>query len=209
MDKPKALIFDLGNVLFEIDIPLCSRNVFSLLDSGVNRSEFKESFRQKNEALETGELSKAVFINFILRHSKKGVQALDVILAWNSMLIGMPGNHFDMLKQLKKKYKLYLLSNINAFHHPRFLEMIAEDHGITDFDTYFDQCFYSHKIGHRKPESLTFEYVLKQIQFKPQEVLYMDDTLEHLNTAKLLGIQVHHVSSIHDTQKITENLLQL
>ena len=209
MDKPKALIFDLGNVLFEIDIPLCSKNIFSLLDPKVNRSEFKEAFRQKNEALEIGDLSKAVFINFLLRHSKKGIQALDVILAWNSMLIGMPGTHFDLLKRLRKKYRLFLLSNINAFHHPRFLEMIAEDHGITDFDNYFDKCFYSHKIGHRKPDVQTFEYVLNQIQLKPQEILYLDDTTEHLDTARQMGIQVNHVTSIQDTQRIGEDLLRL
>ena len=209
MNKPKALLFDLGNVLFEIDIPLCSRNVFSLLDPDIDRSEFKEAFRQKNEALEIGKLSKAVFINFLLRNSKKNVQALDVILAWNSMLIGMPFHHFDLLKRLRKKYRLYLLSNINAFHHPRFLEMIAEDHSITDFDSYFDHCFYSHKIGLRKPDISTFKYVLDQIQLKPHEILYLDDTTDHLSSAEKLGIQVKHISSIQDTQKIGEDLLQL
>ena len=209
MDKPKALLFDLGNVLFEIDIPLCSKNVFSLLDPNVDRAEFKLAFKEKNEALETGELSKAVFINFLLRHSKKGVQALDVILAWNSMLIGMPFHHFDLLKKLKRKYRIYLLSNINAFHHPRFLEMIAEDHGIIDFDSYFDRCFYSHKIGRRKPDISTFEYVFSQIQTKPDEILYLDDTTDHLKSAASLGVQVKHVAAIQDTHKICDDLLHL
>jgi putative hydrolase of the HAD superfamily len=205
---PKAILFDLGNVLFEIDIPKCSQNLYDLLDQKVDRSQFREDFRQKNEALETGQLSKAVFINFILKHVRKDVQALDVILAWNSMLIGMPHHHFDLLSRLRLKYNLYLLSNINAFHHPRFHEMIAEDHGIVDFDSYFNKVFYSHKIGHRKPNSEAFQYVIDNIQQAPMDVLYLDDTKGHLEGAAQLGFQTEHIPSIGDTAIVLEKLLR-
>ena len=205
---PKTVLLDLGNVLFEIDIPKCSQNLYALLDPNVDRTQFREAFRLKNEALETGELSKAVFINFILRHAKKGVQALDVILAWNSMLIGMPRHHFDLLRQLKKRYHLLLLSNINAFHHGRFLEMIAEDHGITDFDSYFHQVFYSHMIGHRKPDRSAFQYVLDQIDHGPKDILYLDDTEGHLQSASNLGIQTMHVPAFSEASGILASLLE-
>lgn len=207
MSRPQAILFDLGNVLFEIDIPKCSENIYGLLDPQIDKQAFRENFKLKNEALETGELSKAVFINFILSHAKRGIQALDVILAWNSMLVGMPKDHFELLQRLRKKYKLYLLSNINAFHHPRFLEMVAEDHDITHFDTFFDQCFYSHLIGHRKPDHSAFQHVLDQINIDPQAILYLDDTKGHLESAKTLGFQTKEVKSIRQTREIGEWLL--
>lgn len=207
MTHNKALLLDLGNVLFEIDIPKCSQNIYDLLDPKIDRSTFRKEFQKKNEALETGELSKAVFINFILSQSKKDVQALDVILAWNSMLIGMPIVHFELLKRLKKKYNLYLLSNINAFHHGRFLEIIAEDHGITDFDAYFDQCFYSHLIEKRKPTLEAFNHVLEHIPHRASDVLYLDDTEGHLQAAQKLGINTRHVKQFEDIRGLLEAAL--
>lgn len=189
MDNIKALLFDLGNTLFEIDIPGCSQRIYDLLDENVDKARFREEFKQKNEDLETGEISKGVFVNFILSHSRKDVQALDVILAWNSMLIGMPRSYFEMLKNLKKKFRLYLLSNINPFHIKRFKEMIVEDHDIADFDSYFDACFYSSQIGYRKPDPDCFQYVLKQINLPPEQVLFFDDSPQHLETARKLGMQ--------------------
>lgn len=207
MSKPKAILFDLGNVLFEIDIPKCSKNIYALLDEKTDTDEFRDRFREKNEALERGELSKAAFVNFILSQARQGVQALDVILAWNSMLIGMPEEHFDMIKRLRKRYKLYVLSNINAFHHPRFHEMIAENHGITEFDDYFDRCFYSHLIGFRKPDIEVFDHVLKRIEEPSKDVLYLDDSEGHLKSASKLGIQTQHIPDIRKTREIGEWLL--
>ncbi|MDX1685520.1 MAG: HAD-IA family hydrolase [Saprospiraceae bacterium] len=207
MPKFEALLFDLGNVLFEIDIPKCSKAIYDLLDPEVDKEVFREEFRMKNHALEIGELSKAVFINFILSHARKGTQALDVILAWNSMLIGMPAVHFDLLKRLKKKYKLYLLSNINAFHHPRFLEMIAEDHDITDFDSYFDQTFYSHLIGYRKPDPKTYDHVLEEVGVQPDKLFYLDDTEEHIRSAGEKGVQTQLIRDIKETRAMMEWLL--
>ena len=207
MTKPSAILFDLGNVLFEIDIPGCSKNIYGLLDDNIDTDEFRQRFREKNEALERGDLSKAAFINFILSQSKQGIQALDVILAWNSMLIGMPPEHFDLIERLRKRYKVYLLSNINAFHHARFREMVAQDNGVKDFEGFFDKCFYSHLIGHRKPDLEVYDHVLKNIDETSSKVLYLDDTAGHLESAKKLGIQTQHIDDIRRTREIGEWLL--
>ena len=207
MTRPKAILFDLGNVLFEIDIPQCSKNIYALLDDKVDPREFREEFRIKNEGLETGSVSKAVFVNFLLSRSKKGTQALDVILAWNSMLIGLPSHHLTMLKDLRKKFRVYLLSNINAFHLPRFKEMIAEDLGEQDFDSYFNQCFYSHLIGYRKPDPKAFQFVIDQISLPPEEILYLDDTEGHLATAREFNIQTKLIQNIGQTGDVARSLV--
>lgn len=198
MSTPKALLFDLGNVLFEIDIPGCSQRIYELLKEDVDKAQFRADFKEKNEGLETGEISKGVFVNFILSHCKRDVQALDVITAWNSMLIGMPDKHFDLLERCRKKYKVYLLSNINEFHIKRFKEMIVEDHGITDFDSYFDHCFYSSEIGWRKPDPACYEYVIREIGLPAGDIFFMDDTLANVEAAKEAGMKARHVEAFGD-----------
>jgi len=206
MAQVKALLFDLGNTLFEIDIPGCSQRIYDLLDEDTDRTKFRQEFKEKNEDLETGEISKGVFINFILRQCRQDVQALDVILAWNSMLVGMPESYFGLLKELKKKYKIYLLSNINPFHIKRFKEMIVEDHGISDFDSYFNHCFYSSEIGIRKPNPDCFKFVIDQMGLPPSSVVFFDDTTMHLEAAKNVGLRTVHVERFGDLPKRLESV---
>ena len=170
------MLFDLGNVLFEIDIPGCSQRIYDLLDPKTDPNKLRLDLQEKNKSLETGEISKGVFINFILSHCRREVQALQVIEAWNSMLIGMPSRHLDILVQLRKKYRLFVLSNINPIHIKRFKEIIVEDHQVDDFDSYFHQVFYSSEIGFRQPNDDCYKYVIQQIGLTAHEVPFMDYT---------------------------------
>ena len=206
MNRPKALLFDLGNVLFEIDIPGCSQRIYDLLDPSTDRQQFRLDFKEKNEGLETGDISKGVFINFILSHCRRDVQALEVIQAWNSMLIGMPAKHLDMLAQLRRHYQLYILSNINPIHIKRFKEMIIEDHSVDHFDSLFNQVFYSSEIGFRKPNADCFEFVLEQIGLPAKQVLFMDDTMINVEAAQKQGIQSLHIPEFHDSLSTMQSL---
>lgn len=207
MNRPKALLFDLGNVLFEIDIPGCSQRIYDLLDPETDRQQFRLDFKEKNEGLETGEISKGVFINFILRNCRREVQALEVIEAWNSMLIGMPAKHLDILPELRKHYQLYVLSNINPIHIKRFQEMIIEDHGIDHFESFFNQVFYSSEIGFRKPNTDCFQFVLEQIGLPADQILFMDDVLVNVEAAKNQGIRGLHIPEFHQSLPTMQSLL--
>ena len=201
--KPQAILFDLGNVLFDIDIKLCTKNIIALLREGIDERLFRNEFMEKNHALERGEISKELFLNFILKYSRTNVNALDVIEAWNSMLIGMPIKRLEWLRLLSKKYPLYLLSNINDFHHPKFKLLMYEDHGVEEFDDFFKEVYYSHLIGMRKPDAKTFEMVAKQIPFDTEKILFADDMEENVVSAREVGftavlIPEQNVKSIFD-----------
>jgi len=57
-------------------------------------------------------------------------------------------------------------------------------------------------MGMRKPDSEIFEFVLNTHQLNPSETLFIDDSPQHINTAKSLGIQTHLMLPDHDLRTI-------
>src|SRR5678815_4636641 len=102
--KYKNLLFDFGKVIINIDDKGAIERIKKLLN---HESAFEEALPK----YEIGKISTDTFINKLLSQAKPNVQALDIIQAWNSMLIGIPASRLKMLEQLRPHYKLYLLSN--------------------------------------------------------------------------------------------------
>lgn len=187
LKKYKNLLFDFGKVIIDIDDVGAIERVKKLLD---NESAFEEALPK----YEIGKISTDTFINKLLSQAKPKVQALDVIQAWNSMLIGIPEHRLDMLKALKPNYNLYLLSNTNELHIEWIRRHLLNKHGVKDFEKeYWTKIYYSYLIGERKPNPPIFQYVIKDAAIIPQETLFMDDTEEHLYAASQLGFDTHLV----------------
>ena len=108
------------------------------------------------------------------------------------MLLDLPEKRLALLLSLKSKYKLFLLSNTNAIH----IKAISNQLGNTqwkDFCNLFDKMYLSHEIGVRKPSIEAFQFILKQQKLNPNEVLFIDDSPQHIEGAKKLGINCYHL----------------
>jgi len=185
--KYKNLLFDFGKVIIDIDDTGAIERVKKLL---INESAFEEALPK----YEVGKISTDTFINKLLSQAKPNVQALDVIQAWNSMLIGIPASRLKMLEQLKSHYKLYLLSNTNELHIEWIHRHLRKDHDIANFEKqYWNGVYYSHQVKERKPNPAVFQYVIDDAGIIPEETLFMDDTEEHLYAASQLGFDTHLV----------------
>jgi putative hydrolase of the HAD superfamily len=154
----------------------------------------ESAFEEALPKYEIGKISTDIFINKLLSQAKPKVQALDIIQAWNSMLIGIPASRLKMLEQLRPNYKLYLLSNTNELHIEWIHRHLRKDHGVEDFEKqYWDGAYYSHLIRDRKPNPAVFQFVIHDAGIVPEETLFMDDTEEHLYAASQLGFDTHLV----------------
>src|SRR5205814_2150589 len=113
MQNIKAIIFDLGGVLLDIDFEKVSTSFKSL---GVDK--FDEIYSQHTsipvfEYLETGKITEEDFCEEIKKFTLASLANEDVATAWNSILLDFRLSSLDALKELKNKYKLFLLSNTN------------------------------------------------------------------------------------------------
>jgi len=103
--------------------------------------------------------------------------------------------------KLKTKYRTFLLSNINAIHYDYVHEYLKKEFGIPNNDQFFEKTYYSHLTGKRKPEAAIFEQVLNENYLIPAETLFIDDSPQHLETAKQLGLQTFLMTKPDTIQK--------
>jgi HAD superfamily hydrolase (TIGR01549 family) len=92
---------------------------------------------------------------------------------------------FPLLKELKKKYKIALLSNTTY--------QLGERIKKSKLKYYFDKLFFSYELKAIKPDPKTFKAVLSYFKIRPSEALMIGDTyLDDVVSAKKLGINAIH-----------------
>lgn len=190
MPTIKNIVFDFGNVLFDLDLPAIGREIQRLV--GDEYETVRERLQKSGvfELYETGGLSTEEFIDALRFAGPGPLSAEEVIRAWNSIFIGMPRERFEMLLRLRQQYNVFLLSNINELHAAWIDDYMLREHGLSDFQSrYFDGVYYSHLIRLRKPGREIYEYVLADAELLPQETLFIDDLEENVAAALEVGIQ--------------------
>ncbi len=166
----KSIIFDWGGVLAPSDNKIAAVRLRKNFDFDVN--EFYKYFEEHEDNLcHTNEDKK-----FLLIASKKFNIPVGSII--NALSADPPDEVFEIAKSLSKKYKTYILSNQLKFR---------TDYIKSTFDlSFFDKVFFSNEIGLKKPNKDIFNYLLKEIQNKPDECLFIDDLSENIQVAKKL-----------------------
>jgi len=195
MSRPSNLLFDLGNVIIDLDIPRTRERLLGMLTDPDDFQPILDSIIK----YESGRIGTELFINQVLARSHRGTQALDVIEAWNAMLLGLPPHRLEMLLELRKDHGVFLLSNTNELHLTWVHRYLDREHGVTDFEsTFFDRAFYSHLMRDRKPNPSIYETVARETGIEPANMLFMDDMPDNLVPAETLGFRTYQVGEGED-----------
>ena len=192
MQTANTIIFDLGGVLLDIDFRLTEK---AFADLGVhNFSEFFSQFHSNSlfKKLETG-VDEALFYDEFRAGTGMSLSNEQIRDAWNALLLDFRLESLAVLPLLKNKYQLYLLSNTNEIHLQEFQYRYTLLQQEQDFDALFDAAYYSHRIGHRKPDASAFEYVLQAHNLKPAETIFIDDSINNIEAAQHVGLQTIHL----------------
>lgn len=185
----KHIIFDLGGVLINLDYKLTEKAFESL-----GLTDFNNIYSQlKQETLfddwEKGKIEKETFLAGIRAAAGIHLTNEQITKAWNAMLLDFPLRRLQILQQLRLHYDLFLLSNTNEMHEEAFNDILFRAHGIPNIGVFFDKAYLSHRVGMRKPDAEIFRRVLDDNGLKPEHTLFIDDTPQHIEGAKVLGIQ--------------------
>jgi len=189
LDGIKNIIFDLGGVIINIRFQL-ALDAFQKLSKNGRVLEFSQSQQSGLfDDYETGRITDAEFRAKL--REQYNIEATDdeIDEAWNALLLDIPEERIELLRELGNTYRLFLLSNTNAIHLIRFNQIIAESFTIPNLDSLFEKTYYSHLIGQRKPDAIVFEQILAQNNLVPTETLFVDDSIQHIQSADKLGIK--------------------
>jgi len=206
MKNINAIIFDLGGVLLNISY---QNTINSFKKLGItNTDDFYSKKTQSNifNLIETGEITAEQFLSELQKLTDVAT-IKEVKDAWNSMLLDLPERRLYLLRSLKSKYKLFLLSNTNAIHINAINNKLGETKW-KGFCNLFDKMYLSHQIGVRKPNIEAFQFILKQQKLNPNKVLFIDDSPQHIEGAKKLGIICYHLKDGEDITTLFPDKVQ-
>ena len=192
-----TLIFDLGGVICDLDIDRCILNFKQL---GLENFEhYLNNFGQSGffMQLEKGLITAAEFRNEVRKLTSKPLTDTRINEAWNSFLVGIPTKKLDLIIELRKKFRVVLLSNTNIIHFPDTVARFFTYNGMSTSD-YFDKCYLSYEMKMAKPDEKIFNALLEAEQVSANECLLLDDGQKNIEQAAKLGIQTYLVKAGED-----------
>jgi FMN phosphatase YigB (HAD superfamily) len=193
MQTIKNIIFDLGGVLLNIDFKETEMAFAALGIGNFNAYYTLQSATPLFEDLETGKITPEVFYESFRAFVKTSLTDEQIMQAWNALLVGFPPERITWLKEIAKRYKIYLLSNTNAIHYDAITKKYRATIKDKSFDELFVKAYYSHILGLRKPSKEIFEAVLKNENLVAAETVFIDDSEANIEAAKRVGLQTIHL----------------
>ena len=195
MNRPvfHHIIFDLGGVIINLDTQLTLKAFAAISgrsDEQVNNFVIEEPVFHHYEK---GWVSDAQFREVIRNFSLNELSDQQIDDAWNAMILDLPVQRIALLRHLRSKFDITLLSNTNAIHMLRVNEVRVEA-GLPPFEEIFHGDYYSHELGMRKPDADIFEHVLDVHGFNREHTLFIDDSHANIDGARAVGLQTLHVT---------------
>jgi putative hydrolase of the HAD superfamily len=196
-----AVILDLGGVIINLDYNKTIRAFEAL-----GMSDFKTVYSQAAQTnlfddFETGKVSAQHFINSLLPHLKEGTSPNKVVHAWNAMILDVPQKKLELLETLKKRFPIFLLSNTNELHIPAVRREFAKVSTLP-MEHFFTKMYLSHEVKMRKPNAEVFEFVCKENNLNPTNTLFVDDSIQHIEGAKMIGLNAEYLSNPEDLYQL-------
>ena len=183
----RAVIFDMGGVLVDLDIDGCKTAFKRILDYQ-KIDEIIDPCHQKGiwGDLEEGVLSADEFRKIVLSGSRPGAVPQEVDEAMSYILVGIEPYKVELLRKMAESYDLYMLSNNNEISIKRSSKMFA-DAGIP-MEKIFRKCFLSYQMKALKPSATFYKRVMEEIGRPSDELLFIDDSQKNVDGAIAAGL---------------------
>jgi HAD superfamily hydrolase (TIGR01509 family) len=184
----KVFLFDMGNVVVKgIEI---SEKIAKHLD--VPHDQFELDYHHWIHPLMEGEITSDQY----WRHAEKvfGKPIGEDLMA----VCFTPYLNNEMVSTITKLrrlgYKAACASNTYASHWEILREMGAL--------ALFDALYPSHEIGLSKPAHAYFQHILEAEGVMASQAYFIDDSIEHIESARSLGIPTLHYSGEHASREL-------
>ena len=197
MREYTTIIFDLGGVIINLKKQNCIDAFKALGYDSVDK--MLSEYRQDGEflALEEGRVSPEEWRNIVRQSISSPVTDEQIDDAFNAFLVDIPIEKLRMLRALKSKYRIAMLSNTNKVMFESKIPELFKIEGLT-IEDYFDDFFLSYKMGMSKPSPEIFIKVAEELGIEPNEALFIDDSQVNVDAAAKLGFQTMCVEPYTD-----------
>lgn len=179
--KPRAVIFDIGNVLVRVDP---SRALTRLAGSASLSPQEIWLALQKDPRWrdwQEGRIAPRDWHRHLTRRLGGDLSFDEFCAVWNSALIPAPILGDPFLASLARRHRLAVLSNTDPIH-------IGYVEANYTFFRYFPVRIYSCSVGASKPDPSIYKETLRGCGVTAPEAIYIDDVAAYVDAAQRLGI---------------------
>jgi len=162
--KIKAILFDFMGVLLFSRVNYKSDKIVDEIDYAIGKVTDDELF--KKETTKKYNLSETEF-NAVLDKIVDKYEPLEPL--------------WSLLLKIRKKYKLAVINNGTSLTLTKFKSKYR-------LNSIFDLFISSAIEGFKKPDKHIFELTMRRLGVKPEECLFMDDSLSNVDEANRLGM---------------------
>ena len=190
----KNIIFDLGGVIYDIRYENIADKFRSYGITEFEKLYSKASQTDTIDLFEEGKISPAEFRDYLRTLSSVSLSDEQIDEAWNAILIGIPKERLELLGMLRLKYNIFLYSNTNQINYDKFTSELREKYGFDIFEVTFKKAYFSQILHIRKPKAEGFKAILSEQGLNPEETLFIDDSPQHIEAARKVGINAYHLT---------------
>ncbi len=188
------LIFDLGNVIINIDYDLSINELKKKLPKPLHdkiedfyASPFLKSY-------EKGEITSSEFRNEVNKLYSQNWSNEQIDAIWNKLLLDVPQERIELLKELNKHFGTAILSNTNEIHIEAFEKILQQTTTEKSIFDLADKVYLSHKINLVKPDPQIYKTVAADLGTEPQRILFFDDMKANIVAAQEVGYNAVHIT---------------
>jgi HAD superfamily hydrolase (TIGR01509 family) len=195
----RGVIFDFGQVICRFDLRLFLDRLLPFTNHTL--PELQAAMHASVDlgiAYESGRLTSDEF--FIAVRSRYGLTIAreDFVRAYTGIFTPIPET-YDLIRSLKTRCRLGLLSNTNEWHYHNVIERTA-------VFPLFDAVTLSYRVGAMKPARIMYDDMLGKLGLPPQEIAYIDDVQVNVDAAAALGMPAlcytDHATLLADLHKL-------
>ncbi len=195
MQHIKNVIFDLGGVVMNLDFNKTFKTFENLSGKDFSRIFSKSKQFEFVSAYETGKISSGTFRDKIREALEIEVDDQTIDQAWNAMLLDFPLENIEYVKSVHLQKRTFILSNTNDIHKRKAEKILAETLPGFTWEDMSEKAYFSHIMGDRKPNESIFRTVLEGNNLSAKETLFVDDSPQHIEGAKKVGIHAIHLTN--------------
>lgn len=183
----KVIAFDFGGVIYNYNHSVLMKDVAKELKQPIEA--VTSAWKVKINEYELGQASEDEFWDAFLKNLK--------ISHNKKILHQIVMNHFQpiveslkILKSLKGKVILGLISNQTSW--------LSDLEKKYQFKKFFDILVVSNEVSLQKPNKEIFNLFIKKVRVKPNEIIFIDDSLNYKEATESVGINFIHFKTPKD-----------
>jgi FMN phosphatase YigB (HAD superfamily) len=184
MPEIKAVIFDLGNVLIDFDHRIGAKRIAHFCDKSPEEIYSLFFASRITTLFEEGKITPQDFFLKVKEMLNLRLDFEAFVPIWDEIFFFSAKNRevFSLANNLRYYCKTAVLSNINTLH----FEYLKKHFPIFKI---FHHVFTSFELGAAKPDQAIYRKALEALGLVAEEVFYVDDRQELVESARLIGIE--------------------